>query len=198
VPGLSFPWGTRNRPPVTRRRAGRIRYGPSQLAARTARNHRCAAVVSASHGLDSPFHPATIRTPLGIGVTVARLALNQLVQVRILDPQLTHPAAGCDRRRSAFGGCARVIALATAERHRLPVAHCIEHHHRHRGTPPHTNTAGGELCRVRRPRDVHRVMQIGADVPPRHALTSRPLIEPTRLIALRVSTISFACSPSRV
>ena len=29
------------------------------------------------------------RTPLGISVTVARLTLDQLVQVRILDPQLT-------------------------------------------------------------------------------------------------------------
>jgi hypothetical protein len=29
--------------------------------------------------------------PMGIGVTVARLSLNQLVKVRILDPQFTEP-----------------------------------------------------------------------------------------------------------
>ena len=33
--------------------------------------------------------PASIAVPMGIGVTVARLTLNQLVKVRILDPQLS-------------------------------------------------------------------------------------------------------------
>ena len=37
------------------------------------------------------YHGAAIGADLGIGVTVARLALNQLVQVQILDPQFFEP-----------------------------------------------------------------------------------------------------------